>query len=62
MSPMLVESHRLQSSSVTGRSLRLIALGGICGADGSMVDVVQRWAIPSSPWLVTADYGRSGAQ
>ena len=31
MSPMLVESPRLQSSSVTGRSLRLIALGGICG-------------------------------
>jgi len=28
---MLVESPRLQSSSVTGRSLRLIALGGICG-------------------------------
>jgi len=29
MSPMLVESPRLQSSSVTGSSLRLIALGGL---------------------------------
>jgi hypothetical protein len=27
-----------------------------------MIDVVWRWAIPYSPWLVTADDGRSGAQ